>query len=64
MTHTIESLTNVPSPAAKQIDKPVERPNLGPLHEAMLAAGREEGWRPLTAMRVGLMELFAHTQDE
>ena len=64
LTHTIESLANVPSPAAKQIDKPVERPNLGPLHEAMLAAGREEGWRPLTAMRVGLMELFAHTQGE
>ncbi len=63
LTHTIESLTNVPSPAATQFSGSAVRPDLGPLHEAMLAAGREEGWRPLTAMRVGLMELFAHSGE-
>ena len=64
LTHTVESLTNVPSPASQQFEGEISRPNLAPLHDAMLAAGREEGWRPLTAMRVGLMELFAHSQGE
>ena len=64
LTHTVESLTNVPSPASQQFEGKISRPNLAPLHDAMLAAGREEGWRPLTAMRVGLMELFAHSQGE
>ena len=64
LTHTIESLTNVPSPASKQFSGEIPRPALGPLHDAMLAAGRTEGWRPPTAMRVGLMELFAHSQIE
>ena len=64
LTHTVESLTNVPSPASKQFVGEISRPDLGPLHHAMLAAGREEGWRPSTAMRVGLMELFAHSQGE
>ena len=30
--------------------------------EAMKNAGREEGWRPLTPMRVALMEFLAHTK--
>ena len=64
LTHTVESLTNVPSPASQQFDGHISRPNLVPLHNAMLESGREEGWRPLTAMRVGLMELFAHSQGE
>lgn len=64
LSHTVESLTNVPSPASKQFDGQISRPDLVPLHNAMLASGREEGWRPLTAMRVGLMELFAHSQGE
>ena len=64
LSHTVESLTNVPSPASQQFDGEISRPNLVPLHNAMLASGREEGWRPLTAMRVGLMELFAHSQGE
>ena len=64
LSHTVESLTNVPSPASQQFDGQISRPNLVPLHNAMLASGREEGWRPLTAMRVGLMELFAHSQGE
>ena len=64
LTHTVESLTNVPSPASQQFEGEISRPNLAPLHDAMVATGREEGWRPLTAMRVGLMELFAHSQGE
>lgn len=64
LSHTIESLSNVPSPAATQFSGSFSRPDLGPLHESMLAAGRSEGWRPLTAMRVGLMELFAHSHTE
>lgn len=64
LSHTVESLTNVPSPASQQFEGQISRPNLVPLHNAMLASGREEGWRPLTAMRVGLMELFAHSQGE
>ena len=64
LSHTVESLTNVPSPASQQFEGQISRPNLVPLHNAMIASGREEGWRPLTAMRVGLMELFAHSQGE
>ena len=64
LSHTVESLTNVPSPASQQFEGQISRPDLVPLHNAMLASGREEGWRPLTAMRVGLMELFAHSQGE
>ncbi len=64
LSHTVESLTNVPSPASQQFEGQISRPNLVPLHNAMIASGREEGWRPLTAMRVGLMELFAHSQDK
>ncbi len=64
LSHTVESLTNVPSPASQQFEGQISRPNLIPLHNAMIASGREEGWRPLTAMRVGLMELFAHSQDK
>lgn len=64
LSHTVESLMNVPSPASNQFEGKISRPNLVPLHNAMIASGREEGWRPLTAMRVGLMELFAHSQGE
>ena len=64
LSHTVESLTNVPSPASQQFEGQISRPDLVPLHNAMIASGREEGWRPLTAMRVGLMELFAHSQGE
>jgi hypothetical protein len=39
-----------------------DAPNLTPLHNALKSAGRDEGWHPLTAMRLGIMELFAHAQ--
>ena len=64
LSHTVESLTNVPSPASQQFDGQISRPDLVPLHNAMLASGREEGWKPITAMRVGLVELYAHSQGE
>ncbi len=61
-SHTVDSLAEVPSPAAVQFEGERHRPDLEPLHEAMKNAGREEGWRPLTPMRVALMEFLAHTK--
>jgi len=57
-THTIESLSDNISPAAFQVDAKHSRPDLGPLHDALLNCGTE-GWRPLIAIRVGLMECIA-----
>jgi len=34
------------------------RPDLGPLHNALINAG-SEGWHPLVPMRTALMELIA-----
>ena len=62
LSHSIDSLSSIPSPAAAQIKRRVARPNLTPLHDALKSAGRDEGWHPLTAMRLGIMELFAHAQ--
>ena len=61
-SHTTKSLSEVPSPAAIQYEGKRLRPDLKPLHEAMQNAGREEGWRPLTPMRVALMEFLAHAK--
>ena len=57
-THTAESLSDIPSPAAFQVEEEHIRPNLAPLHEALVICGTD-GWRPLIAMRVGLMECIA-----
>ena len=62
-THTIESLSDTTSPAAYQIDANDMRPDLGPLHDALLGCGTD-GWRPLVAIRVGLMECIASTIEE
>ena len=62
-THTIESLSDTPSPAAVRYSGERRRPNLGPLHDAMLSCGTD-GWRPMTAMRVGLMECIAHSAEQ
>tara|TARA_B100000959_G_scaffold166970_1_gene174850 strand:- start:1820 stop:2533 length:714 start_codon:yes stop_codon:yes gene_type:complete len=64
LTHTIESLSRITSPASYQFTGIIERPDLSPLHDTLKAIGIEEGWHPLTAMRVGLMELFAHSEIE
>ena len=62
-THTIESLSDITSPAAFQIDAKDLRPDLGPLHDALLSCGTD-GWRPMIAIRVGLMECIASTIEE
>ena len=61
--HSIESLSEVPSPAAVRYRGERRRPNLGPLHDALVACGTD-GWRPMTAMRVGLMECIAHSAEQ
>ena len=62
-THTIESLSDISSPAESQIDANDLRPDLGPLHDALLSCGTD-GWRPLIAIRVGLMECIASVIDK
>ena len=62
-SHTIESLSEVPSPAAVRYSGERRRPNLGPLHDALVSCGAD-GWRPMTAMRVGLMECIAHSTEQ
>ena len=62
-THTIESLSDITSPAAFQIDANNLRPDLAPLHDALLSCGTD-GWRPLVAIRVGLMECIASAIEE
>ena len=62
-THTIESLSDITSPAAYQIDANDMRPDLGPLHDALLGCGTD-GWRPLIPIRIGLMECIASTIEE
>ena len=62
-SHTIESLSEVPSPAAVRYSGERRRPNLGPLHDALVACGAD-GWRPMTAMRVGLMECIAPSSEQ
>ena len=44
-SHTIDSLSETPSPAAVQYSG-------------------TDGWRPMTAMRVGLMECIAHSFEQ
>ena len=60
-THTAETLGDPPSPAASSVDGRAERPNLAPLHEALLRCG-SDGWRPLTSIRVGIMECIAFAE--
>ena len=57
-SHTISSLSEIPSPAAVRYSGERRRPNLAPLHDALVECGTD-GWRPMTAMRVGLMECIA-----
>ena len=62
-SHTVESLSEVPSPAAVRYSGERRRPNLGPLHDALVNCGTD-GWRPMIAMRVGLMECIAHSVEQ
>jgi len=57
-SHTVESLSGVPSPVRGDSPNPTLRPDLGPLHEALIEAGGD-GWHPIVPMRTALMELIA-----
>ena len=56
--HTVSSLTGSNSPVSSD-EVQTTRPDLGPLHNALLRAGGD-GWRPIVPMRVSLMEVLAH----
>ncbi len=60
-THSAETLGDISSPAASSVDGRAERPDLTPLHEALLRCG-SDGWRPLTSIRVGIMECIAFAE--
>jgi nucleoside-diphosphate-sugar epimerase len=62
-THSIDSLSEVPSPAAVTYTGERRRPDLGPLHDALIACG-SDGWRPMTAMRTGIMECIARSIEQ
>ncbi len=62
-SHTIDSLSETPSPAAVRYSGERRRPNLAPLHDALIQCGTD-GWRPMIAMRVGLMECIAHSFEQ
>ena len=62
-SHTSQSLSDIPSPAAVRYSGERRRPNLGPLHDALVTCGTD-GWRPMTPMRVGLMECIAHSAEK
>jgi len=57
-SHTVSSLTGSNSPVSSEKTQAI-RPDLGPLHDALLRAGGD-GWRPVVPMRVSLMEVLAH----
>jgi len=57
-SHTVESLADVPSPVRWGSPTPTPRPDLEPLHEALIEAGGD-GWHPVVNMRTALMELIA-----
>ena len=58
-SHSLESLSEIPSPAAVTYSGERRRPDLEPLHTALLSCGLD-GWRPMTAIRVGIMECMAY----
>ncbi|MEC7704629.1 MAG: hypothetical protein VYC11_01160 [Candidatus Thermoplasmatota archaeon] len=62
-SHTISSLSELSSPAAVSYSGERRRPDLGPIHQALLDCGTD-GWRPSIAMRMGLMECIAHSIEE
>ena len=59
-SHTIESLSEVPSPVRGIYSERSQTPDLGSLHQALIAIG-SEGWHPIVPMRVSIMEMIAHT---
>ena len=61
-SHTIESLSEVPSPVRGLHSKIEERPDLTKIHEALVMSGAD-GWHPLVPMRVSLMEMIASAKN-
>ena len=61
-SHTIESLSSVPSPLSQESNIQAKRPDLSLLHKSLINCG-SEGWHPLVPMRVSLMEIFAHAKE-
>ena len=59
-SHTIESLSEVPSPVRGIYSERSETVDLGSLNHALIAIGGE-GWHPMVPMRVSIMEMIAHT---
>ena len=57
-SHTVESLSQVPSPVRSIYSDKIERPDLSELHDLLIKSGGE-GWHPLVPMRVSLMEMIA-----
>jgi hypothetical protein len=57
-SHTIESLSEVPSPVRGLHSRIEERPDFSKLHEALIGTGGD-GWHPLVPMRISLMEMIA-----
>ena len=60
-SHTIESLSEVPSPVRGLHSDVGERPDLSKLHEVLISSGGD-GWHPLVSMRVSLMEMIASSK--
>ena len=60
-SHTVESLSGVPSPVRGIGTEKSAPPDLRPLHNALVESGGE-GWHPLVPMRTSLMELIASTE--
>ena len=59
-SHTIESLSEIPSPVRGIYTKKSQTLDLGGIHQALIASG-SEGWHPVVPMRVSIMEMIAHT---
>ena len=59
-SHTIESLSEVPSPVRGIYSERSESVDLGSIHRALIGIGGE-GWHPMVPLRVSIMEMIAHT---
>ena len=57
-SHTIESLSNIPSPVRNIEHVSENRPNLKPVHDCIISCGGQ-GWHPVESMRTSIMELIA-----
>jgi len=60
-SHTVESLSEVPSPVRGMYSDTIEKPDLSEFHDLIIKSGGD-GWHPLVPMRVSLMEMIASIQ--